>query len=320
MSPPAPPAATTYGGLSKSLAAHGALMAITWGVLFPGSLLGNRHLKPSGGKAFLYVHVGANVLALLFFSVAFGLVNQHVGSEVLKPDHYHGFHAKLGLSLFILIWFQAASGALRPHAPKDGAAASGRRKLWEHAHHVSGRILLACGLLNVFLGLIRARTEGATAGAVAGGCVVWVLWAMALGAIAYALEKKLKAKKAVLAGPAKKVRADCFCLVSSPSDPPATVVAAGGRLSDAADVLFSTTSTCIDHSLSVRAAQVRFIQRATSRAWAALDEEETRRSTAVWLFDRCSISKALLLLRAVATCAAAQTSLAPLPLACLAPL
>jgi len=63
-------------------------------------------------------------VGVLFMCVALGLANKYCAAQ---PDfgvsgHYAGLHPKMGLSVFILIWFQA-SARLPPKALRARAVA-----------------------------------------------------------------------------------------------------------------------------------------------------------------------------------------------------
>lgn len=171
-------------------------------MLFPSSLACARFLRPRGGKLFLVAHASLNVAGLVFLSAGLAMANQYVQAQ---PDfhttgHYAGPHQKMGLALYILVWLQAAGGALRPHPPADGASPSKTRALWERVHRPSGALLQCLGLVTAFAGIVRVGQEpGVSKGGVAAGGVFWVLWIAGLGALFVHLEKKRKASAAASA-------------------------------------------------------------------------------------------------------------------------
>ena len=111
--------------------------------------------------------------------------------------HYSGPHQKMGLALFILIWFQLAAGIFRPKAPEAGASPSKLRSLWEKVHPNSGRVLQILGFITAFAGTIVARTmPGVNTGALSAGSVFWVIWVLILGFAFFKLEKRAKGKLA----------------------------------------------------------------------------------------------------------------------------
>ena len=107
--------------------------------------------------------------------------------------HYDGPHQKMGLALFILIWFQFAAGLFRPKPPVDGAQPSKLRSLWEKVHPNSGRALQILGFITAFAGTIVARSmPGVNTSALSAGSVFWVLWIALLAFGFYKLELRRK--------------------------------------------------------------------------------------------------------------------------------
>lgn len=58
----------------------------------------------------------------------------------------------MGLSLFVLFWFQPLNGLLRPHPPKAGGEPTVARRGWELFHRNFGRGLLLWGLFIILTG------------------------------------------------------------------------------------------------------------------------------------------------------------------------
>ena len=115
-------------------------------------------------------------------------------------SHYDGPHQKMGLALFILVWFQFAAGVFRPKHPVEAAQSSKLRSLWEKVHPRSGRVLQILGFITAFAGTIVARSmPGVNTSALTAGSVFWVLWVLLLAFGFYKLEQRNKAAAAAAA-------------------------------------------------------------------------------------------------------------------------
>ncbi len=178
--------------VARAIVAHAALMALAWGVLFPGGALAMRHAKHlqllrqrNAGDVFR-LHVAASVAGMALMAVAFGLSVQHV--RVQQMAHFSSLHARCGLALFILAWLQPLNGLARPPAGAAEARSAARRA-WELAHAWFGRALIAAGLLLVLSGINRATAGGGADGVRRAGQAVWVMWCvLSLGGAAVAAE------------------------------------------------------------------------------------------------------------------------------------
>lgn len=192
--------AAASAGVGRGLVAHASLMALAWGILFPGAALAARFLKPYGGAAFFYAHVGGISIGFVFLCVAFGLARAHVGGG----EHYSSGHAKLGLAIFVMVWAQPANAYFRPHPPAPGEAPSTKRWAWELAHKNFGRALCGLGCVCVLSGITLVESHGGVRASVQAGQAMWVLWcALGLGAGAAALERQRRVNLSV--GEALKV-------------------------------------------------------------------------------------------------------------------
>ena len=177
------------GGFPRAVMAHAVLMALAWGLLFPGGALASRLLKSRGGPRFFRAHMAANGVGFLFLCVAFGLIVNYVGAD--GGGHYQDLHAKLGLAVFVLFWAQPVNGLLRPKPTAKGAQPTRGRFLWELAHKNFGRALIALALLTCLLGVAETEGAGAAAALVKGCLALWVLWCViGLGGGAVWLERR----------------------------------------------------------------------------------------------------------------------------------
>ena len=196
----------TGAGPGSVIVAHAALMALAWGLFFPGAALVARHgrdppgqwvaaIFPVGGSAWFKTHLALVTVALVCVVVAFGIIYAHIGSS--GGEHFEGGHQKLGLATLILLFLQPLNGVLRPPKAKHGEANTGVRKAWEFGHKWLGRLLvtLACGIV-VLTGFSEMGRDGASQAAVSAGQAVWLLWCAAgLGGITIALEMARKQKR-----------------------------------------------------------------------------------------------------------------------------
>ena len=186
--------------VARVIVAHAALMALAWGLLLPGGALVLRHAKHlqlrrlSAGDAFR-LHVAANIVAMVFMTVAFALSVQYTRAQA--GAHFSTLHKRGGLALFILAWLQPLNGFARPPA---GAAESRTpaRRAWELLHAWFGRALIVMGLLLVLSGINEATDDGS--GLRRAGQAVWVLWCIiALGGAALAAELATRRRRRELA-------------------------------------------------------------------------------------------------------------------------
>lgn len=200
-------------GMGRALVAHGAcaapaermhgfsqrycapsaavLMALAWGLFFPGAAAAARHLKPAGGPTFFYAHLALNGIGFVLLCAGFGAVYQSIRSTD-GPDAAHfdgGFHTRLGLAVFILAWLQPLNGLLRPAVPLPGEKPSTPRRLWELGHRLLGRGLIAAALLAAATGIALAADHGAGRVASQAGLALWIIYCvLGLGGGSFALE------------------------------------------------------------------------------------------------------------------------------------
>ena len=93
---------------------HGLLMATSWGLLAPLAI-GSSLLRSLVGPMWFKIHQYFQMTVLCFTSIAFGLavINVHLD----EGEHFDETHKRVGLSIFILLLLQVASGLFRPHLP-----------------------------------------------------------------------------------------------------------------------------------------------------------------------------------------------------------
>lgn len=145
---------------------HGILMALAWGVLCPlaiGASILRKQLFANNPGMFFQVHRALNTAVVLLTIVAFAVAIRATNIENL--DHFTtdvSNHRALGLILFILAFFQACNGALRPglphkpeNTPEDAPLPpkSSARKFWEVGHRVLGLSVLIAAWVNCTTGI-----------------------------------------------------------------------------------------------------------------------------------------------------------------------
>jgi len=104
--------------------AHGIMMALAWGICAPLAIgssilrtifdrLAISNDKSLWFKIHLYMNLGTALLTLIGFSIAIAAKNQQ------QVKHFESTHAKMGLSIFIMVLLQVLAGMFRPSLPKN---------------------------------------------------------------------------------------------------------------------------------------------------------------------------------------------------------
>jgi hypothetical protein len=98
---------------------HGALMALSWGVLVPCAIGSSLLRAMIGGPLWFQIHQYTQMLAFLSTTAGFGIAVYNVQREVGgSPDeHFDEGHKAIGLSIFVILVVQMLSGIFRPHLP-----------------------------------------------------------------------------------------------------------------------------------------------------------------------------------------------------------
>ncbi|KXZ51833.1 hypothetical protein GPECTOR_11g272 [Gonium pectorale] len=149
-------AASSVGGTKQRwINAHGALMAVSWGLLLPlGTLLpahrwalGNSKL---GGKALWFVlHVFFQWTGVATFIAGFVIAYTRLGGEGEIPGGAAGeAHGPIGIAIM------AAAGAqvVLAHGARPDPS-SPKRRLWYLLHHTLGRSVILLAWANVYIGI-----------------------------------------------------------------------------------------------------------------------------------------------------------------------
>lgn len=122
---------------------HGALAAVSWGVLLILGAMSARYLRPFADPAWFYIHIALQSLAYLLGVSAFG-----IGMKLadLSPGAIHYGHKNLGISITSLASLQMLALFLRPK--KDHKF----RLYWSIYHHTLGYTVIILGVINIFKG------------------------------------------------------------------------------------------------------------------------------------------------------------------------
>ncbi|KAJ5187838.1 hypothetical protein N7449_010832 [Penicillium cf. viridicatum] len=168
-----------YDRLAKIRTIHGAILAITFVVLFPtfASLL---HLLPSS-KPVVKIHASLQAMSATLAIVGFGL-GIYLNSQVtIKGKH----HQAIGFIVIILLVIVQPILGIRHHVLFRRA----QRKTWlAYAHRWQGRIMLSLGVVNGGIGYNLSRTgpSGGPRGALIGyGVVAGIVYVSYFGMLAF---------------------------------------------------------------------------------------------------------------------------------------
>ncbi|KAK2432121.1 cytochrome b561 and DOMON domain-containing protein [Trifolium repens] len=124
---------------------HGAINAISWGILLPIGAITARYLRhiETLGPAWFYAHAGIQLFGFVLGTVGFGIGIQ-LGQ--MSPGVEYGLHRKLGIAVFCLGALQTLALLFRPNERNKF------RKYWKSYHHFVGYSCVVLGFVNVFQG------------------------------------------------------------------------------------------------------------------------------------------------------------------------
>ncbi|GBF94705.1 hypothetical protein Rsub_07588 [Raphidocelis subcapitata] len=137
---------------------HGALMMTAFALLLPMGALIGRHRwmfgrDPRTGKVFdswIWVHVIIQALALVCALAGFAIVLLGTGFKTMNSVWMYEPHKWLGIATIGSALLQFAVAPLR----LTSKAGSRARGAWTGFHHLWGRLTVAAGIANVFLGTV----------------------------------------------------------------------------------------------------------------------------------------------------------------------
>ncbi|KAL0341451.1 UNVERIFIED_CONTAM: cytochrome and DOMON domain-containing protein [Sesamum calycinum] len=137
--------AKTHSNIMPLKTLHGAINAISWGLLLPIGAITARYLRQiqSIGPAWFYAHAGVQI-----FAVFLGTVGFSIGIKLgeLSPGKVYGLHRKLGFAAFCLGWLQTLALLFRPKTNEQV------QKYWKSYHHFVGYACVVLGVVNCFQG------------------------------------------------------------------------------------------------------------------------------------------------------------------------
>ncbi|KAF5746145.1 hypothetical protein HS088_TW06G00310 [Tripterygium wilfordii] len=124
---------------------HGAINAVSWGILLPIGAVTARYLRhiESIGPAWFYAHSGVQLFATFLGTVGFA-IGIRLGD--LSAGVVYGLHRKLGFAVFCLGSLQTLALLFRPKTTNKF------RKYWKSYHHFVGYACVVLGVVNVFQG------------------------------------------------------------------------------------------------------------------------------------------------------------------------
>ena len=145
--------------------AHGYLMAFAWGLLVPLAIGMSLLRDWLPGTSWIQLHAGINTLVTLCTII--GLALSVYGTKDKGVDHFSYDHAKIGLSIVILVALHVVWAVRRPHLPHakggdddeeeqarlDDEQKSKIRVVWEYGHRIVGLVTLALAWYNCDLGI-----------------------------------------------------------------------------------------------------------------------------------------------------------------------
>ena len=132
--------------------AHGALMLVAFGFLFPMGAMFPMYLR--GRDNWFELHRGVQLLAGVLALVAFIII---ISAKDESANHFSNAHERLGLAVLLAAGVQIVLGFVRPHAPSADAPPSQGRRKWSAAHHAIGVFTLILGCTNTILGADRLQ-------------------------------------------------------------------------------------------------------------------------------------------------------------------
>ena len=132
---------------------HGALGAITFGLLIPTSI-SSALLRDWMPQYWVYVHVSTNLLAFVFTIATVGKAFTNMNRQIPPEGHFQELHQIIGLLLILIVSFQVGIGFLRPpNESSPPVSDKTARALWYVVHSFIGLIVFGLGAYQVQSGL-----------------------------------------------------------------------------------------------------------------------------------------------------------------------
>ena len=127
-------------------------MALAFAFCFPLGAMVHRFSPLSTARA-VETHRAVQLTGALLATAGFGV------AVAMTPDyvpHFSSTHTRVGLALFVIMWFQVLLGLLRPHKPKAPELASTPRRVWRAAHATLGLNTIGLATWQPFTGIALA--------------------------------------------------------------------------------------------------------------------------------------------------------------------
>ncbi|XP_010510275.1 PREDICTED: cytochrome b561 domain-containing protein At2g30890-like isoform X1 [Camelina sativa] len=125
---------------------HGFMLWASMGVLMPIGIISIRlmSIKDQSSitlRRLFFLHVSSQMVAVILVTIG------AIMSVKNFNNSFNNHHQRLGIGLYVIVWFQALLGFLRP--PRGGKA----RRKWFLGHWISGTSIAILGIINIYTGL-----------------------------------------------------------------------------------------------------------------------------------------------------------------------
>jgi len=135
---------------------HGAINAISWGLMLPIGIVMSRYLRhiQALGPAWFYAHASIQLTGFILGTIGFA-IGIRLGE--LSPGKVYGLHRKLGFIAFCLASVQTLALLFRPKTTHK------YRRYWKSYHHFVGYACVIVAVVNVFQGFEVMEASGSYA-------------------------------------------------------------------------------------------------------------------------------------------------------------
>ncbi|XP_010414206.1 PREDICTED: cytochrome b561 domain-containing protein At2g30890-like [Camelina sativa] len=125
---------------------HGFMLWASMGVLMPIGIISIRlmSIKDQSSitlRRLFLLHVTSQMVSVILVTIG------AIMSVKNFNNSFSNHHQRLGIGLYVIVWFQALLGFLRP--PRGGNA----RRKWFLGHWISGTSIAILGIINIYTGL-----------------------------------------------------------------------------------------------------------------------------------------------------------------------
>ncbi|VYS54037.1 unnamed protein product [Arabidopsis thaliana] len=125
---------------------HGFMLWAAMGVLMPIGIISIRLMSIKDQpiitlRRLFFLHVTSQMVAVILVTIG------AVMSVINFNNSFSNHHQQLGIGLYVIVWFQALLGFLRP--PREEKA----RRKWFVGHWILGTSIAILGIINIYTGL-----------------------------------------------------------------------------------------------------------------------------------------------------------------------